>query len=87
MAENASNVRAALSNDLGGRVGASVYPNDGLRRIGNLDAPWLEGYLGTVYADEMFVSHSEGGSGRVMYGGFEIPYEDLINKRAESFAG
>ncbi len=39
VAENASNARAALSNDISERFGASLYPNDGLQRIGNLDVP------------------------------------------------
>ena len=36
--------------------------------------------LGAVFADEMYVSHSKGGGRRVMYEGFEISYEDLVNK-------
>jgi hypothetical protein len=36
---NASNAHATLSNDFSERIGASLYPNDGLQMIGNLDAP------------------------------------------------
>jgi hypothetical protein len=57
VAENVSNAHAALSNDFAGRIGASLYPNDWLQRIGNLDDPWLEGHFGTVVADEIYVSH------------------------------
>ena len=60
VAENESNARAALSNDISRRFGASLYPNDGLQMIGNLDALWLEGHFSTVFADEMYVSHPEG---------------------------
>ena len=51
--DNASNARAALSSDISERFGASLYPNGGLQRIGRLDAPWLEGHFGTVFAYEM----------------------------------
>ena len=78
VAETASN--AALSNDISERFGASLYPNDGLQMIRNLDAHWLEGHFGTVFADEMYVSHPEGGGRRVMYEGFEISYNDLVNR-------
>ena len=80
VAETASNARAALSNDISERFGASMFPNDGLQRIGRIDAPWLEGHFGTVFADEMYVSHPEGGGRRVMYEGFEISYNDLVNE-------
>jgi len=81
VAENASNnARAALSNNISERFGASFYPNDGVQRIGNLDAPWLVGHFGTVFADEIYVSHPEGSGRRVMYEGFEISYTDLDNK-------
>ena len=81
VAENASNARAALSNGITERLfGASLYPNDGLQRIGRLDAHWLEGHFGAIFADEMYVSHPEGGGRRVMYDGIEISYNDLVDK-------
>jgi hypothetical protein len=80
VAENALNARAALSNDTSGRFGASLYPNDGLQRIGNLDAQWLEEHFGSVCVAEMFVSHPEGGGRRVMYERFEISNDDRIDK-------
>ncbi len=33
-----------------------------------------------MFADEMYVSHPEGGGRRVMYEGIEISYTDLVNK-------
>jgi hypothetical protein len=80
VAEIALNARATLSNDISDLIGTRLYPNDGLQRIGRLDAPWLEGHFGTVFADEMCVSHPEGGGRRVMYERFKISYNDLVNK-------
>ncbi len=48
--------------------------------IGDLEEPWGAGHFGTVFADEMYVSHPEGGGRRVMYEGFEISCEDLVDK-------
>jgi hypothetical protein len=61
-------------------VKTSLNPNDGLKKVGNVDQPWLEGHFGTVFVDEIFVSHPEGGGRRVMLEGDAISYEDLVDK-------
>jgi hypothetical protein len=60
----------------------NLLHNDGLQRIGNIDETWLEGHFGTIFADEMFVAHPEGGGRRMMYEGFEISYEYLTDNSA-----
>ena len=75
----------ALSNTLvtkyikkGDKLG-SLYPSDGLQNIGNLDDAWLEGHFCTVFANDMFVSHPEGGGRRVMLEGDDLSCEDFID--------